>query len=102
MEMYGNEIALTAYRSDEEAWRLIRLERVIGYVCALAEQNNDEEVLECVSRLHDHKGTLSVKWKKPTNKEQKDYFLKAWESIIGDGADNVEHIPKGVRFQPDP
>ncbi len=89
--MYDNHIELQATRSDEEPFRIDRLNRVIGYVYALAESQGNRKILGKVERLHDHKGTLTVTWRNRPNEEEKRYFLRAWESVIGDGADNVEH-----------
>jgi hypothetical protein len=90
MEMiYSNNIELTAYA--EESQRLPRLERIIGYVQALADDYGNTHILDKISKLHDHKGTMTVFWKEqPTDREKK-MFSKAWMSRIGDGADNVEH-----------
>jgi len=89
--MYDDHIELEATRSEEEPFRIVRLNRVIGYVCALAETHGNRKVLGKVKRLHDHKGTLTVTWSHRPSEEEKGYFLTAWESVIGDGADNVEH-----------
>jgi len=43
------------------------------------------------SKLHDHKGTLMVSWKEQPTDGEKEMFVKAWKSRIGDGAPNVEH-----------
>lgn len=90
-EMYNSGIKLTAYKEDTEPRRKARLERIIGYVCALADQNGDDEVLSLVAGLHDHKGDLTVTWKDKPSRKRRRYFVAAWESVIGDGARNVEH-----------
>ena len=87
--MYSDSIKLTAYA--EEAQRLPRLERVIGYVQALADYYGNKQILDKVSKLYDHKGTMTVSWKEQPTDGEKEMFLKAWVSRIGDGADNVEH-----------
>ncbi len=89
--MYSNSIELTAYRGEEDPQRLPRLERVIGYVQALADYYGNEQILDKVSKLNDSKGTLTVFWKEKPTDGEKEMFLKAWMSRIGDGADNVEH-----------
>lgn len=89
--MYEDEITLTAHNSDTESGRLVRLERVIGYVCALADHYGNENVLSKIENLHDHKGCLTVTWHVKPTVGEKEFLLKAWESSIGDGADNVEH-----------
>jgi hypothetical protein len=90
--MYNNKIALTAHRSESEPHRIHRLQRVVGYVCALGEDQRNYGVLSKVKELHDHKGDLLVTWKVPPSEEEKGYFLKAWESTIGDGGGPIEHI----------
>ena len=90
-EMYYNSIELTAYRESTEPWRMTRLERVIGYVCALADRKGDDDVLGLVSGLHDHKGVLTVRWQEQPSRKRRGYFVAAWASIIGDGNEIVEH-----------
>ncbi len=90
--MYDDHIELHATRSDEEPYRIDRLNRVIGYVYALAESGGNRSILGKVQRLHDDKGDLKVTWRVRPNEEEKKYFLRAWESVIGDGSDNVEHL----------
>jgi hypothetical protein len=87
--MYLDSIELTAYA--EETQRVHRLQRVIGYVQALADYYGDKKILDKVLKLHDHKGTMTVFWKEQPTDEEKGMFVKAWISRIGDGADNVEH-----------
>ena len=83
---YLQTIEITANREDEEPWRIERLNDVAKYVYkSLGE-------LE-FSGLHDHKGNLTVTWKKhPTNTE-KEHFETAWEAQ-NELAENVEHIIK--------
>jgi hypothetical protein len=71
-------------------WRLPRLQRVIGYVCACQGKNN---ILNKVKGIHDHEGTLTVKWKSAPTHEEKEVWTKAWCSVIGDRSDTVEHEP---------
>lgn len=87
--MYSDSIKLTAYAEEDQ--RLPRLERVIGYVQALADYYGNKNVLDKVAKLHDHKGTMTVFWKEKPTDGEKEMFLKAWASRIGDGAENVEH-----------
>lgn len=89
--MYQDEITVTAYSSETENHRLVRLERVIGYLCALAEHYGNEAFLSKVKNLHDHKGILTVTWRSEPSTAEKEFVLKAWGSIIGDGSDDVEH-----------
>jgi hypothetical protein len=87
-ELYQDHIEVTAERQETESWRLIRLERVIGYVGAL-----NDSTLSKVIALHDSKGLLTVRWSSEPNSQEKVYFSEAWGSLIGDGASmNVEHM----------
>ena len=86
MKMYQNEIKITAFNSESENWRLIRLERIIGYICALS-----NDLLNKISELNDSKGTLTVKWKVKQKDKEKEMLINSWESIIGDGSNNVKH-----------
>lgn len=85
------QIDVTAHRSDTEPFRIVRLERVIGYVCALADASGNNEVFSKVASLNDYKGTLTVKWKKSPVKAEKEFFIQAWKSVIGDISDDVVH-----------
>ena len=91
MLTYQDEIELSAYNSETEKYRIVRLERVIGYLCALAEYYGNEKILAKIAKLHDHKGTLTVTWKDTPSDGEKEFILRAWQSPIGDGADNIEH-----------
>ena len=91
MLMYEDDIEVSAYNSETESSRIVRLERVIGYLSALAEHYGNERFMAKIASLHDHKGTLTVTWKSAPTAGEKEFILKAWKSRIGDGADNVEH-----------
>lgn len=90
--MYDDHIRISTTRSDEESWRIDRLNRVLGYVFALADRQGVQRFLGKVVEISDHKGTLTVRWGVQPTDEEKELFLKAWESAIGDGCDNVEHV----------
>ncbi len=89
--MYDNSIALSAYNSDTEGWRLRRLDRIVGYICALADHYGNSALLNKISSLNDCKGQLTVKWNSAPLEGEKEIVAKAWSSIIGDGAANVDH-----------
>lgn len=82
---------LTANREDEEPHRIVRLNCVLGYVCALADHYGNRELLGKLENLHDHKGDLTVTWKAEPTEGEKEFFTEAWMSAIGDGSPNVEH-----------
>ena len=82
---------ITASNSHTEPDRLERLQRVVGYAMALADVAGNAGMVEKVTQLHDHKGTLIVFWHEPPTDEERDYFTRAWASKVGDGTLNVEH-----------
>ena len=81
-------VEVTANKSDTEAWRIVRLHRVIGYVCALSDSIG-YDVASRISSVHDHKGILRVVWRGAPSDAEKSVFTTAWLSGIGDGTDNV-------------
>ena len=89
MNIYNNEISTTAY--DGGTHRIERIQRVIGYVCALGDHYGNPGLLEKVAAMHDHKGQLTVTWRKPPTQGEKEFFAQAWRSTIGDGSDDVVH-----------
>jgi hypothetical protein len=89
--MFLDHPTLTATNSLTEPDRLERLNRVYGYVMALADRNAAQVFVEKISQIHDHKGTLIVFWSDAPSEAEKGYFLQAWSSKIGDGSSNVEH-----------
>lgn len=76
-------ITLSANRQDEERWRLERL----GDVARFYRKNIDEKN---IVHLHDHKGFLTVTWKKmPSTKEMHTIEL-AWENE-NEPSEHVKH-----------
>jgi hypothetical protein len=86
-----DDIAVGAYNSDTEAHRIVRLQRVIGYICALSEDAGNDALLTKVAKLYDYKGTLTVTWRSDASDAEKALISRAWRSRVGDGADNVMH-----------
>lgn len=89
--MFLDHPTLTATNSLTEPDRIERLTRVYGYVMALADGGANHRFVEKFTQLHDHKGTLIVFWIDAPSEGEKDYFLQAWASKIGDGSNHVEH-----------
>jgi hypothetical protein len=89
--MYLDHPKITATNSNTEADRIERLNRVYGYAVGLADSAENTEFLGKLSRLHDHKGKLMVVWLAEPTEEEKGFFVKAWQSKIGDETANVEH-----------
>lgn len=89
--MYLDHPKITATRSDTEPDRIERINRVYGYAVALADYFGNEKFIEKISQIHDHKGNLIVVWWSPPTEEEKNYFLRAWQSKVGDESSHVEH-----------
>jgi len=89
--MYLDHPKITATRSDTEPDRLERLNRVYGYAIGLADAAGDRECIVKLDRLHDHKGNLIVVWNAEPSEQQRNFFVRAWQSQVGDGTTNVEH-----------
>ncbi|MDL2357676.1 MAG: hypothetical protein QFF03_20670 [Pseudomonadota bacterium] len=89
--MFLDHPTITATNSLTEPDRIERLNRVYGYVMALADLHAIARFIEKVSQLHDHKGTLIVFWGEPPSEDEKAYFTQAWASKVGDGSTDVEH-----------
>jgi hypothetical protein len=89
--MYLDHPTITATNSLTEPDRIERLTRVYGYVVALADRTGDAAFIEKITQLHDHKGTLIVFWNDAPTEPEKEFFVQAWSSKIGDGSTNVEH-----------
>lgn len=89
--MYLDHPKISATNSNTEPDRIERLNRVYGYAVALADSAGDSDFLGKLSQLHDHKGTLIVVWFEPPTQSQKDHFVSAWKSKVGDESARVEH-----------
>jgi hypothetical protein len=89
--MFLDHPAITATNSLTEPDRIERLERVYGYAMALADHSGNHGFVEKLTQIHDHKGTLIVFWNEAPAEAEKDYFLRAWGSKVGDGSASVEH-----------
>ena len=90
--MFLDHPTITATNSQTEPDRIERLTRVYGYAVALADANGvGEGFIEKFTQLHDHKGTLIVFWNDQPSEAEREFFVRAWASKIGDGSTNVEH-----------
>lgn len=83
---------LSSTNSSTEFDRIERLGRVYGYAVALADVAGNTECISKIAQLHDHKGTLTVYWHLAPVEQEKNFFIQAWQSQIGDGSDHVEHL----------
>ncbi len=90
--MFLDHPTITATNSMTEPDRIERLTRVYGYAVALADASGTGDgFIEKFTQLHDHKGTLIVFWNDQPSEAEREYFVRAWASKIGDGSTNVEH-----------
>ena len=89
--MFLDHPIITATNSFTEPDRIERLTRVYGYAAALADVAANFGFIEKVAQIHDHKGTLIVFWHEAPTDVEKQYFVQAWSSKVGDGSTNVEH-----------
>jgi hypothetical protein len=85
------EIELTAENEESESYRITRLHRVVGYLCALADHYGNKQFMSKIQKLHDHKGFLNVSWKENPLPGELEFISRAWSSNIGDSGDNIEH-----------
>ncbi len=88
--MFLDHPTITATHSLTEPDRLERLNRVYGYMVGLADQAHNKAFITKLAQLHDDRGTLTVFWNEQLSGEEKRYCVKAWESQVGDGSNNVE------------
>ena len=89
--MYLDHPKISATNSNTEPDRIERLNRVYGYAVGQADSAGDAAFLPRLSQLHDHKGTLIVVWFEEPSEAQKAYWVKAWNSKVGDESSQVEH-----------
>lgn len=83
-----DQIEITANRSEDEPWRLKRLRHVLGYIYAFCNLF-DKDYFEYIKSLHDHKGQLTVVFKKEPPIELPGIIVNAWNSPFGDNSTNV-------------
>ena len=86
--MCWSDLTVTNYEDAES--RDIRLNKVVGYVCAKCEHYGNEGLITKLVKLHDHKGFLEIHSDEELTAGEKSFFKMAWESFIGDGCDNIE------------
>lgn len=89
--MFLDHPTITATHSNTEPDRIERLNRVYGYVLGLADHHGFTEFITKFTQIHDHKGNLIVYWDIAPTDAEKEVFVKAWESKIGDGTNKVTH-----------
>ena len=56
----GYRTTITATNSEDEPWRIGRLNRLVGAM--LADPTIDLEVFNDIANIHDHKGLITVTW----------------------------------------
>ncbi|BBB59429.1 hypothetical protein ACO0LL_15710 [Undibacterium sp. TC4M20W] len=89
--MYLDHPKISATNSETEPDRIERLSRVYGYAMGLADIDGNTVCITKLAKIHDHKGTLMVIWYDAPTQAEKNYFVRAWNSRIGDETEIVEH-----------
>lgn len=89
--MFLDHPIISATNSNTEPDRIERLTRVYGYVVGLADYFGNPDFIGKISQIHDHKGQLIIFWAAEPTEQEKGFFVRAWESKIGDGTQNVAH-----------
>lgn len=89
--MYLDHPTISAINGDTEPDRLERLNRVYGYVIGQADLSDDRTCITKIAHLHDDKGTLYVSWRAQPTAEERTFFVRAWQSQIGDQSINIVH-----------
>lgn len=89
--MYLDHPKISATNSETEPDRLERLSRVYGYAIGLADTDRNADCINKLAKLHDHKGVLMVIWHVQPSARERNYFLRAWQSLVGDESSLVEH-----------
>ena len=100
---------LTANQSDEQPYRMVRLNQVLGYVRGVArEQGITWEIEHNLLGLNDSRGTLRVMWFFQPSHQAKDMVNTAWadqgEFLIEHWAleeDEAEQSSGSAIFRPD-
>lgn len=78
---------------DNADWRRARLERVVGYVCALAEHYGNRHFPAKIKDLLDWEDHLTVSWRKEPTEGELEFFDAAWTSpVAGGNLGRLEHI----------
>lgn len=88
--MYLDHPVITATHSVTEPDRIERLNRVYGYMIGEADDDDNRAFIKKLAQLHDDRGTMTVFWFEPLTDKEKQYCVKAWQSLVGDGSANVE------------
>jgi hypothetical protein len=86
--MTKDEIFIDANRSDEEPDRLVRL-GILRDILVYHEHYFLEDEAQ-VTRLYDHKGTLTVTWSRKPTEEQRELVDGFWDSVFSEP--DIEHV----------
>lgn len=89
--MFLDHPTITATSASTEPDRIERLNRIYGYVVALADRAGNADFITRIEQIHDHKGTLMIVWRVAPTIAEKRYFSTAWASRLGDSSAQVEH-----------
>ena len=76
----------------DEKWRLVRLNRVLGYIYCLSQQAQNPSVINNMEYLSDHEGELTVGWSMPPTKVQKTILTQAWCDVGNEPENSICHL----------
>lgn len=85
-----DDIILSTSNHDEE-WRIDRLNRILGYILAI-ENITSLEIINNISSLNDHEGTLTVKLKNEETFENSKRIIigQAWTIAGNENAECID------------
>lgn len=89
--MFLDHLTRTATNNQTEPDRLERFKRVHGDVMALAGLHAGARLVEKVSGICEHKGTLIVFRGETPSESETAHVGQAWASKSGDGSAHVKH-----------
>jgi len=88
----NNTMRLTPTNKTDTA-SLARLQRLYGYLAALADHYGNRGIFRKISEIFDCTGTLIVSWDQEPTAGELEFFDKAWAGqIAGDAPAQIEHL----------
>ncbi len=81
---------VNAYRANEEPWRIERLDLLLQILNYQWRHWDDAPDLTSLTRLHDHKGLLTVSWSKAPSRQAQKLVKDLWALVFNEH--EVEHV----------
>lgn len=86
-------------RVNSEPHRVQRLERVVGFVRAMALHYGNDDLFDKVISLDDKKGDLKVCWRAVPKPGEMEFFNRAWrDGFTGDGGGRIDHFDENEQL----